>query len=62
VVVLTEWPQVRDADWEVVAKGMSEPKLVLDARNCLDADTVVGLGLRYWGIGRGQTGGADTHG
>ena len=61
VVVLTEWPQVLEADWEVVAKGMAEPKLVLDARNCLDADDLAGLGLGYWGIGRGQTGGASAH-
>ena len=53
VVVLTEWPEVRGADWEVIAKGMTEPLLIVDARNCLDPAAITGLGLRYWGVGRG---------
>ena len=53
VLVLTEWPQIVEADWEIVAKGMREPRLVLDGRNCLDPARLARLGLRYWGIGRG---------
>jgi UDPglucose 6-dehydrogenase len=52
VVVLTEWPQIVDADWERLAKGMAPPSLVIDARNCLDAGALARMGLRYWGIGR----------
>ena len=53
-VILTEWPQVRDADWGAVADSMTEPKLVVDARNCLDPGALGALGLSYTGIGRGH--------
>jgi UDPglucose 6-dehydrogenase len=53
VVVLTEWPDIIEADWQVIAGAMVEPWMVLDARNCLEPQKLVAAGLRYWGIGRG---------
>ena len=50
-IVVTEWPQFAELDWERVAATMSGP-LVIDGRNCLEPDKVRATGLTYEGIGR----------
>jgi UDPglucose 6-dehydrogenase len=57
VVMVTEWPEFIDLDWQVVAQAM-RGRLVIDGRNALDIDRVQGAGLLYEGIGRGLK--ADT--
>jgi UDPglucose 6-dehydrogenase len=52
VVLVTEWPEFIELDWQTVARAM-RGKLVIDGRNALDADAVRGAGLLYEGIGRG---------
>jgi UDPglucose 6-dehydrogenase len=49
VVLVTEWNEYRELDWECVAKRMRNP-LVLDGRHALDADKVTRAGLRYVGL------------
>jgi UDPglucose 6-dehydrogenase len=51
IVLVTEWPQFLDLDWNEVAEAM-RGKLVIDGRNALDGDAVVAAGLLYEGIGR----------
>jgi UDPglucose 6-dehydrogenase len=46
VVLVTEWPQYRDLDWEAVAATMRTP-LVLDGRNVLDRERLARAGFRY---------------
>jgi UDPglucose 6-dehydrogenase len=60
VVLATEWPEYVTIDLPSLAKAM-RGRLVVDARNSLDADKVGAAGLRYVGIGRGA-GGADPDG
>ncbi|WP_344278986.1 UDP-glucose/GDP-mannose dehydrogenase family protein [Streptomyces hebeiensis] len=50
-VVLTEWPQFRDLDWEAVAGLLTAP-VVYDFRNLLDPDRLARAGLSWQGIGR----------
>lgn len=52
VVLLTEWADIVEADWESIASNMKAPKLLFDGRNALDAKTMLELGLEYIGIGR----------
>jgi UDPglucose 6-dehydrogenase len=52
VVLVTEWPEFIDLDWQTVARAM-RGTLVIDGRNALDGDAVRGAGLVYEGIGRG---------
>ncbi len=52
VVLVTEWPQCTDLDWDEVAAAMSG-HVVIDGRNALDRDAVRAAGLIYEGIGRG---------
>ena len=51
VVLATEWPEFINLDWSVVAQRMSG-RIVVDARNALDAEVIRGAGLAYTGLGR----------
>jgi len=51
VVLVTEWPEYVGLDWARVA-GLVRRQLVVDGRNCLNADPLVELGFTYIGVGR----------
>jgi UDPglucose 6-dehydrogenase len=51
VVLVTEWSEFLDLDWQTVADAM-HGVLVIDGRNALDPDRVRAAGLTYEGIGR----------
>jgi UDPglucose 6-dehydrogenase len=50
-VLVTEWPEFRELDWHEAASRMARPLLV-DGRNFLDPQAIVGAGFEYEGIGR----------
>jgi UDPglucose 6-dehydrogenase len=50
-VLVTEWPELADADWAAVRERMRTP-LLIDGRNFLDAGAMQALGFVYEGIGR----------
>jgi len=50
VVLVTEWPQYRDLDWESIAGVMRTP-ILLDGRNTLDGARLRRIGFRHMGIG-----------
>jgi UDPglucose 6-dehydrogenase len=52
-VIVTEWPEFVDLDWDEVARRMTG-RLVVDGRNCLDRSRVTAAGLIYEGMGRGN--------
>ncbi|HLB21581.1 MAG TPA: UDP-glucose/GDP-mannose dehydrogenase family protein, partial [Solirubrobacteraceae bacterium] len=52
VVLVTEWPEFLQLDWQAVASKM-RGNLVIDGRNALDADALRAAGLVYEGVGRG---------
>ncbi len=49
VVLVTEWSEYRDLDWEALAKKMRSP-LILDGRHTLDKDKLMRAGMRYVSI------------
>jgi UDPglucose 6-dehydrogenase len=51
LIIMTEWPIFYKADLARLAVDMSG-KLILDGRNVLDKDKVVGFGFDYQGVGR----------
>jgi UDPglucose 6-dehydrogenase len=51
VVLVTEWKEFRQLDFQAVAAAMSG-ELVVDGRNALDPAAVKAAGLTYEGIGR----------
>jgi UDPglucose 6-dehydrogenase len=50
LVLVTEWQQYAELDWEAVA-GRMRSRIVLDGRNALDRGKLARLGFRYLGIG-----------
>jgi UDPglucose 6-dehydrogenase len=49
-VLVTEWPELVQLNWAAARELMRRP-IVIDGRNALDADALVGLGFSYEGIG-----------
>jgi UDPglucose 6-dehydrogenase len=49
VVLVTEWPQYREMDWEPLARAMRNP-LVLDGRLVLDRGRMSRAGFKYLGL------------
>jgi UDPglucose 6-dehydrogenase len=50
-VLVTEWPEFRELDWQDAAGRMRKP-LVVDGRNFLDGDLLEKAGFTYEGVGR----------
>ncbi|HMC06036.1 MAG TPA: UDP-glucose/GDP-mannose dehydrogenase family protein [Solirubrobacterales bacterium] len=50
-ILVTEWPEFAELDWESLAKRMKAPVLI-DGRNYLDPERLRGAGFAYEGIGR----------
>jgi UDPglucose 6-dehydrogenase len=51
LMIVTEWPQFRDLDWERVRSLMARP-LILDGRNLLNPQQIKALGFEYHSVGR----------
>jgi len=49
LVLITEWPQYLELNWESLASAMRTP-ILLDARNVLDRVRVARAGFRYLGL------------
>ncbi len=49
LVLVTEWNEYRDLDWEPLAAKMRSP-FILDGRHALDRDKVTRGGMRYVSI------------
>ena len=61
VVLVTEWREFLELDWQRVAEAM-RGNLVIDGRNALDPDVVRAAGLVYEGVGRGDAARAERAG
>ncbi len=46
LVLVTEWNEYRELDWEILAKKMRNPFL-LDGRHALDGEKLTRTGMRY---------------
>ena len=51
MVLMTDWPEFRDLDWNNLARRVKR-SLVVDARNWLDQRAVEAAGFQYLGLGR----------
>ncbi len=52
VVLITEWPEIVNSNWEEIIDRMSAPYLLFDGRNALNMDQMNKLGFDYVGVGR----------
>ncbi|MFD7408565.1 UDP-glucose dehydrogenase family protein [Streptomyces sp. NPDC059866] len=51
VIIVTEWPELRDVAWERAAAAMARP-LIFDGRNLLEPKRMGSLGFTYMSVGR----------
>jgi UDPglucose 6-dehydrogenase len=51
-VLVTEWPEFRELDWEGEVKSRLRKPLVVDGRNFLDRELLARAGYTYEGVGR----------
>ena len=51
LMIVTEWDCFRELDWLRVKRLMQRP-LVIDGRNLLDGESMVGMGFEYQGVGQ----------
>jgi UDPglucose 6-dehydrogenase len=56
LVIVTEWQEFRNPDFEVMRRLMSQ-KVIFDGRNLYEPKTPVGFGFTYYSIGRKTAGG-----
>jgi len=49
LVLVTEWPQYREMEWEPLAKSM-RTAILLDGRHALDRERMMQAGFRYLGL------------
>ena len=54
VLVLTEWQQYRDLNWQSLANRMRKPAWVFDARAVADPAQIKAAGLSLWRVGDGD--------
>ena len=52
-VVLTEWDEYKDINWDKKAEQMRSPAWVFDIRSILNPDKVIRAGINFWRIGDG---------
>jgi UDPglucose 6-dehydrogenase len=50
-VIATEWPQIKEADWQKLIQTMSQPAVILDANRFLPLAGKVPPGARYFAVG-----------
>jgi len=53
IILVTEWPEFRLPDWDLICKNMSQP-VIFDGRNIYHKDDMEKKGFTYYGIGVGK--------
>ena len=53
IILITEWPEFRLPNWELICKTMTEP-VIFDGRNIYHKDDMEKKGFTYYGIGVGK--------
>ena len=54
ILVLTEWDEYRNINWDSISKKMVKPAWVFDARSIINVDLVRKAGINLWRIGDGR--------
>ena len=53
VVVLTEWEEYKNLNWQKISLNMRKPAWVFDTRLIINKEEVISSGLNFWGLGDG---------
>ena len=55
VLILTEWEDYKNIEWDYVAKKMRKPAWVFDARSIVNVGLVKKSGMNIWSLGDGSS-------
>ncbi len=53
IVILTDWPEYYELDWEVISNKMRSPAWLFDTRSIINRNQIKINNINYWGIGSG---------
>ena len=51
IVILTEWREFRNIDWNNLISSMRKPSWIFDTRSCIDLEKARNAGFNVWQIG-----------
>ena len=51
ILVLTEWEEFKNLEWDTIFEFMRKPAWVFDSRNCLDKEALTRIGFKVWSLG-----------
>ena len=54
VLILTEWEEYKNMDWECLSEIMRTPSWIFDTRGIVDRSEVKSAGLNFWRVGKGE--------
>ena len=54
VILLTQWEDYFNLDWEKIFSLMRKPAWIFDTRSILDKKSLIKLGFNFWGLGDGK--------
>ena len=52
IVIVTEWDEFIDYDWNNIFRKIKKPAFIFDGRNILDKDLIQMIGFNYFSLGR----------
>jgi UDPglucose 6-dehydrogenase len=52
VIIVTEWDEFIELDWQRIFQDMSKPASLFDGRNLLDGSQMKNIGFNYFGTGK----------
>jgi UDPglucose 6-dehydrogenase len=53
LALVTEWQEFRSPDFDTIKSKLKQP-VIFDGRNIYDPQMMKHIGIRYFGIGRGE--------
>ena len=53
-VILTEWNEYRNINWEEASKEMAKPTWLFDARSVINPKSIEKTGINFWRVGDGE--------
>ena len=54
IIILTEWDEYKNLDWNRISNKMRNPSWIFDTRSVTNEDEIKKTKLSYWAIGNGS--------
>ena len=51
VILLTDWEEFNDIEWNYIYKSMRKPAWVFDTRICANRELLLKIGFKVWTLG-----------